>query len=100
MRGRAAIEARLFDVDLQLVAMAAQEARQDARQRAHRGREIGLSRESVTTMTEDDRSATLEDSEPARILRACVAWPASEWMALSPIAGCSSSTTLGPQAAT
>jgi hypothetical protein len=84
VRGRAALEARLFDVDLQLTALAAQEARREARTRARRGREIGMSRESVTSMTEQAPDYTFsEDSEPAAILRASVSWPPSEWMALS-----------------
>jgi hypothetical protein len=85
VRGQAAIEARLFDIDLQLTAMAAREAKQEARRRARRGREIGMSRASVTEMTEDAPEYTFsEGSEAAAILRASVSWPASEWMALSP----------------
>lgn len=85
VRGRAAIEARLFDVYLQLTAMDAQEARQDARNRARRGRQVGLSRESVASMNEDAALYTITpDSAEGRILRASVGWPVAEWMVLSP----------------
>lgn len=85
VRGRAAIEARLFDIDLQLTALAAREARTQARSAALRGREVGLSRASIEAMTEDAPGTTLDPASPAAaVLRACVSWPASEWMALSP----------------
>jgi hypothetical protein len=84
VRGRAAIEARLFDVHLQLTAMAAREARQEAREQARLGRQVGLSRESVASMDEEAAAYSFADhSQPARILRGCVEWPVSEWMALS-----------------
>ncbi len=85
VRGWATIEARLFDIDLQLTALAAREARQKARERARKGRGVGLSRESVTAMADDAPAYTLSpDGEAARILRECVNWPVREWMALSP----------------
>ncbi|MEQ1565405.1 MAG: hypothetical protein ABMA64_07185 [Myxococcota bacterium] len=85
VRGRSAIEARLFDLHLQLAALAAAEARKEARERAQRGRTVGLSRASAVAIREDADPYSFEpDSEPARILRGCRTWPASEWMALSP----------------
>jgi hypothetical protein len=85
VRGKAVIEARLFDIDLQLAALAAREARADARELARRGRTLGLSSGSIEALREGAPLYTLEpDSEAARILRSCVAWPVSEWMALSP----------------
>jgi hypothetical protein len=85
VRGLAVLDARLFDIDLQLTALAAREARDDARKATRRGRELGLSRASTTAMTEAAPTTTLDpDSAAAAVLRACVAWPTSEWMALSP----------------
>jgi len=85
VRGKAAIEARLFDIDLQLTALAAREARQDARELARRGRTQGLSSGSLDSMADGMPAYTLSrSSQAARILRACVHWPLSEWMALSP----------------
>jgi hypothetical protein len=85
VRGLAAIDARLFDVRLQLAALAAQEARREMRDRARRGRQLGFSREAITVMREDAPATTLDpDSESARILRACVDWPVDEWMAIEP----------------
>jgi hypothetical protein len=85
VRGEAAIEARLFDISLQLTALAAREARQQSRQQATLGRLLGLSRGSTNVMREDAPEYTFADnSEPARILRAAVEWRVSEWMTLSP----------------
>lgn len=84
VRGWAVIEARLFDLDLQLTALAAREARKDARERARRGRALGLGRGSVEALTESAPTTTLDpESEAARILRESVTWPIDEWMALS-----------------
>jgi len=85
VRGTAAIEARLFDIDLKLTELAAREARRKERERARRGRTLGLSRESVSAMREEAPESTLSpDSDAARILDASVDWPAEEWMAISP----------------
>lgn len=85
VRGLAVIEARLFDLDLQLTALAAREAREDARELVRRGRAQGLSSGSIAAMREGAPVTTLDpQSEAARILRACVAWPVSEWMAVAP----------------
>lgn len=85
VRGLAVIDARLFDIDLQLTALAAQEARKEAQEAARRGRELGLSRPSVTAMRDEAPRTTLDpDSQAAGVLRACVSWPTEEWMALSP----------------
>lgn len=85
VRGQAAIQARLFDLDLQLTALAAREARRQEVEQARRGRELGLKRGSVAAIRDESPETTLNpDSEAARILRACVDWPVWEWMALSP----------------
>ncbi len=85
VRGMAVIEARLFDVDLVLTALAARAARQKERQDARKGRQIGLSRESVSQMREDAEDYSFSPrSEAATILRRSVNWPVLEWMALSP----------------
>lgn len=84
VRGRSVIEARRFDLYLQLAALTAAEARQEARARARQGRAAGLSRESASALVEEAPDYLFDpDSEPARILRDCVRWPVSEWMALS-----------------
>ncbi len=85
VHGLAAIDARLFDIDLQLTALAAKEARKEAQAEARRGREVGLTRPSVTAMRDEAPTTTLDPgSVAARVLRACVSWPTAEWMALSP----------------
>ncbi len=85
VEGAAAIAARRFDLHLELLEIAAREARLLARRQAGLGRDAGLSRASLAAMDEDAPTHLFSaHSAPAEILRACVAWPASEWMALSP----------------
>jgi len=85
VQGWAVVEARLFDLDLQLTALAAREARRKARERARMAQVLGLGRGSIDAMIETAPSTELDPkSEAARILRASVDWPASEWLALSP----------------
>ncbi len=85
IRGLATIEARLFDIDLQLTALAAREAKRKARERARQGGALGLSRGSIAEMTARAPSTTLPpEYEAAGILRASVHWPVSEWMLLEP----------------
>lgn len=83
VRGRSVIEARLFDLDLQLTALAEREARARAQARAQRGRMLGLSRASTDALVAEAPTTTLAPgSEAARILEAAAGWPVSEWMAL------------------
>lgn len=85
VRGLSVIDARLFDIDLELTALAAQEARREAQAEARRGKEVGLSRPSIVAMRAEAPTTTLDpDSAAAAVLRACVTWPTSEWMALTP----------------
>lgn len=85
VRGLAAIDARLFDLDLQLTALAEREARADSRDAARRARTLGLTRPSIAAMTEAAPRTTLDPgSAAAAVLRDSASWPASEWMALSP----------------
>ncbi|MBN2801262.1 MAG: hypothetical protein JXX28_19130 [Deltaproteobacteria bacterium] len=84
VRGAAVIDARRFDLHLQLAALAEKEARRQAQARGRAGRLLGLSRESVQVMREDAPVTTLEpDASAAQILRAAPGWPTDEWMALS-----------------
>ncbi len=85
VRGMAAIEARLFDLDLQLTQLAARQARDERRVAVRRAREAGLSYLSINAMEAEAPVSTLApSSRAAEILRACASWPASEWMSLSP----------------
>ena len=85
VRGRSVIEARLFDLDLQIAALAEREARQQARDAAQRGRQLGLSRTAVTAQRTEAPDTTLNPaSAAAGVLRACAGWSTDEWMALSP----------------
>ena len=84
VRGQAAIEARLFDLDLQLTALAAREARKEEVEQARRARQLGLKPPSVQAAREEAPDTTLDpNSEAARILRASAGWPVWEWMSLS-----------------
>lgn len=85
VRGRSVIEARLFDIGLQLTALAERKARAKARRQAVQGRQLGISREAATAIREEAPAYSFsDDSEPAQVLRACLEWSTDEWMALSP----------------
>ncbi len=85
VRGLAAVEARLFDLDLQLIALAAREARQEARAAGLSARQLGLSPSGVAAMGEEAPRSTLTvGSTGHRVLQACVGWPVDEWMSLAP----------------
>lgn len=85
VQGKAAVEARLFDVHLQLIELAAIEARRRAREAGRRGFSLGLNRPSVSALQREAPTHTFaDDSEPAKILRASVGWTPDEWMTLSP----------------
>jgi len=81
--GRSVLSARLFDLHLEATALAEREAREEARKRARTGRSIGIPRDTVAAMADDDDPYPFaDDSEPARILRAALSWSVDEWMAL------------------
>lgn len=85
VRGRSAIEARIFDLDLQIAELAAREARAEARDAARRARDLGMSRPAVTAMNAEAPTTTLDPASPAAaILRDCLEWPTSEWLQLAP----------------
>lgn len=84
VRGYAVVEARLFDLDLQLTAISAREARTRARNQSRMARALGLNRGSIEAMNAGALTTTLpHDSQAARVVRSCVHWPVAEWMALS-----------------
>jgi hypothetical protein len=83
VRGEAVIAARLFDVNLQLVALAAREARQRTGREIQLGRQLGFTVPSLQEISLTAPITTLDkDSESATILRECVHWPTEEWMAI------------------
>ncbi len=84
VRGRAAIEARLFDLNLRLTALAeraAARARRQARREARRG---GASEAELDEAFGEGPPAIPPDSEAGKILRASLGWTPDAWMALSP----------------
>ncbi len=84
VRGVSVLDARLFDVDLQLTALANRAARREAQERSRKGRAMGLSVASLRLMLEQARKTTLPpESDAIRILNACPTWPVEEWMALT-----------------
>ncbi len=85
VRGQSVVAVRLFDLDLQLTALAAREARAAARRQASQGRVVGLGRPSVEALRATAPTTTLDPESPAaQVLRASVGWPVDEWMALAP----------------
>lgn len=74
--GRSAIAARIFDLDLRLVALQSRAAQRANRTRRRVQRQLG--------MTQDSKARQFApDSEPGRILQASLRWPAEEWLTLS-----------------
>lgn len=74
--GRAALGARIFDLDLQIVALEARKARKERRAQGRTARRLGVSEANGSI-------AFGADTEPGRILRESLTWPAAEWMTLS-----------------
>lgn len=74
--GRAALGARIFDLDLQIVALEARKAQREQRAQGRTARRLGMS---------GAKSAVRfgADTDPGRILRESLTWPAAEWMTLS-----------------
>jgi hypothetical protein len=85
VHGRAAIEARLFDLELELTQLGFREAQADARTLAREGQALGLEKGALVAMRADAPAYSFGPaSEAARVLRESVSWPAAEWMTLSP----------------
>ena len=74
--GRSALAARVFDLDLQIVALEARKTRRKDRADGRAARRLG---ERVAP--KDVRFGA--DTEPGRVLRESLRWPAEEWMTLS-----------------
>lgn len=84
VRGESAVEARIFDLELQLASLAEREAKRDQRGLARLARQVGLGRASVDALKADAPGTTLDPaSPPAQILRDTLGWTAQDWMALS-----------------
>lgn len=85
VRGRAVLDARLFDVHLQIISLERIAARREVRGLARLARELGLSRESSRVIRDDGAPFDFaDDSEAARILERSVGWSVDEWMSLTP----------------
>lgn len=78
----AAVEARIFDLDLALVRLRAREARQEGLSAAWRARSAGVSKEGIREVREA-ATAWPEHSEHAAFLRRSLTWRADEWLSLS-----------------
>jgi hypothetical protein len=84
VRGAAAVEARLFDLHLQVTALTAREARQELREKTLKAMTIGLNEVQLQAMRDAaDPYNFPPDSEPARILVACAGWSIDEWLSLT-----------------
>lgn len=78
----AAVEARLFDLDLALARLWAQRARREGLAAVQQARSVGISEQGVREVREA-QSAWPEDSAQAAFLRQSLEWQASEWLTLS-----------------
>jgi len=85
VRGAAVLDARLFDLHLQILALDRRAMRRQVSVLARTGRMLGLSRAAVRVMRADaPEQGFRDDSIPAQILRDSATWPVSEWMSLTP----------------
>ncbi|WNG33964.1 hypothetical protein F0U61_10195 [Archangium violaceum] len=78
----AAVEARIFDLDLALVRLRARQARQQGATAEQRARNAGISSEGIREMREA-AVAWPENSEQAAFLRRSLTWRADEWLTLN-----------------
>ena len=82
VQSTAAIEVRLFHLDLAMAALWARKARQEGSETKARARSVGVSLPGA----EEARAAAAKwppDSPQAKFLRRALAWPASDWLMLS-----------------
>lgn len=82
--GLAAIEARIFDLELRITGLGARARRRARREAVIEGRRRGLNRDELSALGRDAAPTIAPDSVPGRILRRSLAWSAEEWMTLSP----------------
>ncbi|HEX8440242.1 hypothetical protein [Archangium sp.] len=78
----AAVEARIFDLDLALVRLRARDARQQGLTAAWRARSAGVSSEGIREVREA-ATAWPKNSEQAAFLRRSLTWRADEWLSLN-----------------
>jgi hypothetical protein len=78
----AAVEARIFDLDLALAELQARRARQEGFAAKQRARSLGVS-EVGAREVRDAAAAWPASSEQAAFLRRALSWQASEWLTLS-----------------
>ena len=82
--GRAALEARIFDINLRLAGLEAKARRRALRKEARQGRRGGLSKAEVTDHLATDPAVAIDpESEEGRILKRSLTWRPEEWMSLS-----------------
>lgn len=82
VRGRSVVEARLFDLDLQLLELAQQRRQAEARRMAQQGQGLGLGRPSLASMLFEQPSTVLSPQSKT-LLETCLTWSVDDWMALS-----------------
>jgi hypothetical protein len=78
----AAVEARIFDLDLVLAQLWAQRARREGLAAVQQARSVGVSAQGVREVREA-QSAWPENSTQAAFLRRSLKWQASEWLTLN-----------------
>lgn len=82
--GRAAIEARIFDLELRLTGLGARARRRARREMVVQGRERGLRGDELAALRRDAMPTIDPDSVPGRILARSLGWSAEEWLTMSP----------------
>ncbi len=83
VRGRAVLQARIFDVNLRLAGLNRRAERRARRRARYDARQRGLSKAEQAELLKQVPSEFDPDSEEGRILRESLTWPAEEWMSMS-----------------
>lgn len=81
--GRAALLARLFDLNVRIASLDARQARRALRDQVRDARDRGASRAEITALRAQTPDAAGFDAESQRILTDSLRWAPEEWLTLS-----------------
>ncbi len=82
-KGKAVIEARIFDLNLKLAGLGQKQKTRANRAERIKGRRSGLSKSELEDQQKSGTSAIADDAEAAGILKTSLTWSPDQWMALT-----------------
>ena len=83
VEGVAAIEARIFDLDLALMELQSRAAKKAASEAERKAAKAGVSKAGVREVRAKEESFRPTEAQ-ARLLQSSLSWPAAQWLSLSP----------------